>query len=88
MYDPNLLLQILTTAEYRSLDSNGKCFPPANPIYNKISKRMDEFNCYISPKHVYIILTTNRRGIYASVLQAFNIKKKILRMNLLTQARM
>lgn len=74
MYDPNLLLQILTTAEYRSLDSNGKCFPPANPIYSKISKRIDEFNCYIS--HVYTILTTNRRRIYASVVQAFNIKKR------------
>lgn len=82
MYDPNLLLQILTSAEYRSLDVNGKCFPPENPIYNKISKRMEKLNSYVSPKHIYTILIFNRRGIYTAVLEAFNIKKILLRMNL------
>lgn len=39
MYDPNKLIQILTTPEYRCIDGNGNCFPPSNTMYKKISEK-------------------------------------------------
>lgn len=77
MYDQNKLLQILTTPEYRCIDVNGKCFPPSNSMYKKISEKMKEVDSYISPKHVYTILNTDRRGICTSIKKAFNLDKNI-----------
>lgn len=77
MYDQNKLIQILTTPEYRCLDGNGKCFPPSNPMYIRISEKMKEVDTYISPKHVYTILNTDRRGMYTSVLKTFDLSKNI-----------
>jgi len=64
MYDQNKLIQILSTPEYKCFDQNGKCFPPSNPIYIKINEKMNELDSYITPKHIYTILNTDRRGIF------------------------
>ncbi|KAL6417180.1 hypothetical protein ACFW04_011372 [Cataglyphis niger] len=36
---------------------------------------MKSLNSNISPKHIYTILNTNRRGVYHAILEAFNLKK-------------
>jgi len=77
MYDQNKLIQILSTPEYKCFDQNGKCFPPSNPMYMKISEKMKELDSYITPKHIYTILNTNRRGIYSSILKEFGIERNI-----------
>lgn len=76
MYDQNKLLEILKIAEYRCIDSNGKCFP-SNSVYLEISKKMKELDSDINPKHIYTIMNSNRRGIYDTVLEAFDINKDI-----------
>lgn len=50
MYDDNKLLEILKTSEFRCIDLNGKCFPPSNAIYIKISEKMKSLDSNISPK--------------------------------------
>lgn len=77
MYDQSKLLEILTTPEYRCLDVNGKCFPPSNPMHIKISEKMKEVNTYISSKHVYTILNTDRRGIRSLVQKSFDLNPTI-----------
>lgn len=77
MYDQNKLIEILTTSEYRCLDANGKCFPPSNSMYEKISKKMMEVDTHISPKHIYTILNTDRRGIRSLLLEAFGLKNNV-----------
>lgn len=77
MYDQEKLLEILKDPEYRSLDANGKWFPSSNLIYLKISDKMKELNSHISPKHMYTILNTNRRGIYSALLKTFNLQENI-----------
>lgn len=75
MYDQSKLLKILKSPDYKCFDSNGKCFPPSNPIYIKISEKMKELDSNITPKHIYTVLNTNRRGIASSVLKKFGIIK-------------
>lgn len=53
MYDQEKLLEILKDAEYRSLDANGKCFPPLNSIYLKISEKMRVKFSYKSETYIY-----------------------------------
>lgn len=77
MYDQNKLIEILTTSEYRCLDANGKCFPPSNSMYEKISKKMMEVDTHISPKHIYTILNIDRRGIRSLLLEAFGLKNNV-----------
>lgn len=74
MYDHNMLVEILRTSEFRCIELNGKCFPPLNPMYLKVSEKMKNLNSDVSPKHISTILNTNRRGVYFAVLEAFNLK--------------
>lgn len=68
------LLEILSHPDFRTIDDNGKPFPPSTEIYRIIAEKMKEFNCNISPKHVYVIINENRSGFKNKVLTTFNIK--------------
>jgi len=75
MYDRGKLIETLIKTEVRTLDENGKPFPPSNVIYNKISDYMLSQDFAITSKHVYTILNTNRFGIKDFVMRIFNINK-------------
>jgi len=75
MYDREKLIETLTKTEFRTLDENGKPFPPSNVIYNKISDYMLSQDSAITSKHVYTILNTNRFGIKDYVMRVFNINE-------------
>lgn len=78
MYDVETLLSLLICEEYRIIDDNGKIYPPSHEIYKKISEKMLECNSKISPKHIYQILRTDRKKMFTSVLNAFDIKNKTI----------
>lgn len=73
MYDQSKLIQILKMPEYKCFYPNGKCFPPANPIYLSICEKMKELDSHITPKHVYTIMNEDRRGIATEVLKGYGI---------------
>jgi len=75
MYDREKLIETLTKTEFRTLDENGKPFPPSNVIYNKISDYMLSQVSAITSKHVYTILNTNKFGIKDYVMRIFNINE-------------
>ena len=73
MYDKVKLLGILTNKDYRTVDDDGKVFPPIHKIYTIISEALAIKEVCISTKHIYTILRNNRNDIYSAVLQAFQI---------------
>jgi len=74
MYDKNKLLEVLLRPNFRTIDDSGKPFTPSTKIYRIIADKMKEFNCNISPKHIYVIINENRNGFKDKILTAFNIK--------------
>lgn len=74
MYDIVKLRKVLTTEEYRVIDDDGKCLPPSNEIYKRISETMDGNP---SAKHVYIIVKNNRNRIHDAVLAYFSLSSSI-----------
>lgn len=73
MYDKSVLLEILLLDDCRTLDNDGKPYPPSKPVYTTISQKMQERNCHITPKHVYVIVRENRNGYRNLLLQHYNI---------------
>lgn len=59
--------------EYKCFDQNGKCFPPSNPVYLKISEKMKELDSHVTPKHVYTIINNDRQGITSEILKEYDI---------------
>jgi len=74
MYDKIKLLEILLHSDFRTIDDNGKLFAPSSEIYRVIADKMKQFNCNISPKHIYVIINENRSRYRDKILEAFNIK--------------
>lgn len=73
MYDKLKLLEILLDSNFRTLDDNGKVYPPSNEIFRTISKTMLESNHNITPKNIYVIINENRNGYRDKIMKAFNI---------------
>jgi len=73
MYDKKKLLEVLLRPDFRTIDDSGKPFPPSTKIYRIIADKMKEFNCNISPKHIYVIINENRNGYKNKILTAFSI---------------
>lgn len=73
MYDKTILLEILLTDECRTLDNDGKPYPPTAPVYSTISEKMRERDSTISAKHVYVIVRQNRNGFNDLLQRHFNI---------------
>ncbi|CAL1678203.1 unnamed protein product [Lasius platythorax] len=76
MYDKEKLLNVITNDEYRTVDDDGKIFPPSHKVYGMISEALINGGSLISPKHVYTILKNDRSGMYSAVLKAFGGNKK------------
>lgn len=75
MYDIEKLRALLITEEYKTVDEKGRCFPPSNDIYKRISIAM---NGNPTSKHVYTIIKNNRNAMYETILNAFDIKNTSL----------
>lgn len=73
MYDKAILLEILLQDEYRTLDNDGKPYPPSTVVYNNISEKMRERGSTISAKHIYVIVRQNRNGFNDLLQQHFGI---------------
>lgn len=52
MYNKEKLREILTNDEYRTIDNEGKVYPPSHAVYGLISEALAS-TAYISPKHIY-----------------------------------
>lgn len=76
MYDKEKLRDILINDEYKTVDDNGKIFPPSHDIYRMISETLINSGSHITPKHIYTILKNDRNGMYSAVLKTFGIDKK------------
>lgn len=74
MYDKEKLLEILSHTDFRTVQDNGKPYPPSAEIFRIISNRLKEFNINIKPKHIYVIINENRNGFRDKILKAFNIE--------------
>lgn len=75
MYDKEKLHNILINDKYRTVDDEGKVYPPSHAVYGLISEALASDKCYIKQKHIYTILKNDRSGMYSAVLKAFCIKK-------------
>lgn len=68
MYDKSILLEILLQDECRTLNDDGKPYPPSALVYTTISHKMRKRGFNITPKHIYVIVRENRNG-YKNQLQ-------------------
>lgn len=57
----------------RTIDDNGKPYPPSELVYTNISQLMQERGCKITAKHVYVIVRENRNGYRNLLEQHYNI---------------
>lgn len=71
MYEKEKLHDILTNAEYRTVNDEGKVLPPSNAVFCLISEVLKDNGSHITPKHVYTILKNDRNGMYSAVLKHF-----------------
>lgn len=78
MYDIEKLRTLLINEEYWTVDENGRCFPPSNEIYERISNAVDGNP---STKHVYTIVKNNKNGLYETIVNAFEVKNMSLEEN-------
>lgn len=76
MYDKGKLFDILTNKDYRTVDDNGKVFPPSHQIFTIISETLTAKEVCTTAKHIYTILKNDRSGMYSAVLQTFQINNK------------
>lgn len=53
MYDKVKLLDVLTNKDYRTVDGDGKVFPPSHKIYTIISETLAIKEVRISAKHLH-----------------------------------
>ncbi|KOB61895.1 Uncharacterized protein OBRU01_25170 [Operophtera brumata] len=77
-YDKVALREILSDADYRTIDDGGSLLPPSNEIFQIISEKMAEKGSLITPKHVYTIINNNRAGFRDMVLKVFNIQEQVV----------
>ncbi|CAL1677483.1 unnamed protein product [Lasius platythorax] len=75
MYDKEKLRDVITNDEYRTVDNDGKIFPPSHDVYQIISETLMNNGSHITPKHIYTIFKNDRSGMYSAVLKAFGIDK-------------
>lgn len=81
MYDKSLLLEMLRD-DCRTLDNNGKPYPPGAPVYALISQKMHENNSNITAKHVYTIMNEDRNEYRKILQQHYNINTDTFEKNI------
>jgi len=74
MYEKNKLLEVLLRPDFWTIDDSDKPFSLSIKIYRIIADKMKEFNCNISPKHIYVIINENRNGYKDQILTSFSNK--------------
>ncbi|KOB58219.1 Uncharacterized protein OBRU01_25416 [Operophtera brumata] len=74
-YDKDALREILSDADYRTIDDGGSLLLPSNEIFHIISEKMAEKGSLITPKHVYTIINKNRAGIEDMIVKVFDIPR-------------
>jgi len=74
MYDAEILKSILAQEDFRTIDNEGKALKPSDPVYHKISCEMEKRGSNISEKHVYTIISSNRKNMHDFVLTKFNVR--------------
>lgn len=55
MYDKEKLLKILIDEKYKTIDDDGKVFPPSHVIYRCISEALINSGSHVTPKRIYTI---------------------------------
>ena len=76
MYNKEKLHDVITNEKYKTIDDNGKIFPPSHNIYRIISETLTNSGSHISSKHIYTILKNDRNDMYCAALKAFGIDKR------------
>ncbi|KOB65684.1 Uncharacterized protein OBRU01_22372 [Operophtera brumata] len=76
--DKVALREILSDADYRTIDDGGSLLPPSNEIFQIISEKMAEKGSLITPKHVYTIINNNRAGFRDMILKVFDIQEQVV----------
>lgn len=74
MYDKEKLLEILLRSDLRTIQDNGKPYPPSATIYRIISEKLKELDMNLTPKHIYVIINENRNGFRDKIVKTFNIE--------------
>ncbi|KOB64605.1 Uncharacterized protein OBRU01_23985 [Operophtera brumata] len=77
-YDKDALREILSDADYRTIDDGGSLLPPSNEIFQIISEKMAEKGSLITPMHVYTIIHKNRAGFRDMILKVFDIQEQVV----------
>ncbi|KOB71910.1 Uncharacterized protein OBRU01_12803 [Operophtera brumata] len=77
-YDKVALREILSDADYRTIDDGGSLLPPSNEIFQIISEKMAEKGSLITPKHVYTIINNNRAGFRDMILKVFDVQEQVV----------
>lgn len=69
MYDKVKLYDILRNDDYKTVNEEGKIFPPSHVVYDLIADEYEQdlSQMGITPKHIYTILKNDRNGMYTAV---------------------
>lgn len=73
MYDKSVLLEILFLDECRTLNEDGKAYPPSAPAYTHCANKIRERGFNITPKYIYVIVRENRNRYKDKLQQHFGI---------------
>lgn len=73
MYDKSILLEILLQDECRTLNDDGKPYPPFALVYTLCANKMRERGFNITPKHIHVIVRESRNGYKDKLRHHFGI---------------
>lgn len=76
VYDKDILREILSHKDFRTVDSDGRVLPPSHPVFLAVADAMAERGSHITKKHVHTIVNNNRSNIRDTVLKIFCDSKK------------
>ncbi|CAG4958707.1 unnamed protein product [Colias eurytheme] len=76
VYDKIALGEILSDAECRTINDNGRLHPPSHEVYRKFSNLMADKGSVITPKHVHTIINNNRAGFRDTIMRVFGIRER------------
>lgn len=81
MYDKFILFEILLQDECRTLNNDGKPYPPSALVYTLCANKMRERSLNITPKHIYVIIRKNRNGYKDKLQYHFGIRSHDMDIN-------
>lgn len=75
-YDKIALREILSDAECRTINDDGRLLPPSHEVFRKISNLMADKGSVITPKHVHTIINNNCAGFRDIIMEIFSIRER------------